>query len=106
MGRKRKYSELTDEVLMLLRTAIVKDMKEEVMAELAEAIKGLVRDYIGSILDFPLTVRQAAQLTGRSEENIYKMCQRGTIPFTKTGAQIHINLKDINSALILVQNSD
>ena len=106
MGRKRKYSELTEEVLNLLRTAIVNDMKEEVMNELSSSIKGLIRDYIGSILDFPLTVRQAAHLTGRTEDNIYKMCQRGIIPFTKVGAQIHINIRDINSALILVKDTD
>ena len=106
MGRRRKYTALSDEVLSILREAIINRMKEEVMREVSSSLKSFVTDYVGSILDFPLTVKQTARLTGRSVENIYKMCQRGTIPYTKRGGQLHINLKDISSRLILTHEGD
>ena len=106
MERKRKYIVLSDEALNILRETIISEMKEEVMSEITSSLKSFVSDFVGSILDFPLTVRQTAQLTGRSVENIYKMCQRGTIPYTKRGGQLHINLKDISSRLILTPEGD
>lgn len=102
MGRKPKYPELTEEVLERVQNAIYLKLKGDIKSEIVLIIKENVAEYVGSLLDFPLTVRQTAQLTGRTEENIYKMCKRGRIPYTKIGSQIHINLRDINSVLILV----
>lgn len=89
-------------------------IKEEVIDEMediiSEKMKGLIRpavaEELGSILDFPLTVRQMASLTGRTEANIYKMCQRKQIPYTKSGNQIHINLKDVNNQLLHLHRAE
>ena len=106
MGRRPKYPKLTDEVLDRVQTAIYQKLKSDIETELASTIKGNVAECVGSLLDYPLTVRQAAKLTGRSENNIYKMCKRGRIPYTKVGSQIHINLRDVNSVLILVNKDE
>jgi len=102
MGRRPKYPELTEEVLERVENAIYLKLKGEINSELILIIKENVAEVVGSLLDYPLTVRQTAKLTGRTEENIYKMCKRGRIPYTKIGSQIHINLRDLNSVLIQV----
>ena len=102
MGRRPKYPELTEEVLERVENAIYLKLKGEINSELVLIIKENVAEVVGSLLDYPLTVRQTAKLTGRTEENIYKMCKRGRIPYTKIGSQIHINLRDLNSVLIQV----
>ena len=104
MDRKHNSMELSDEVIIKLRETIYEDLKQDIENRLSDIIRGSVADFVGSILQFPLTVRQVAKLTGRTEENIYKMCQRGIIPYSKVGSQIHINLKEIKSALILVND--
>ena len=104
MGRRPKYPELTDEMLERVQNAIYLKLKGDIKSELVSIIKENVAEFVGSLLDYPLTVKQTAKLTGRSEDNIYKMCRRGRIPYTKIGTQIHINLRDINSVLILVNN--
>lgn len=106
MDRKFNSMELSDEVLLQLRESLFKDLKQDLDKRMSDIIKGSVADFVGSILEFPLTVKQVAKLTGRSEDNIYKMCQRGVIPYTKVGGQIHINLREIKSALILVKDLD
>ena len=92
---------LSDEKLEEIRKSLFVDLRRTLLKDINDKIKGSVSDYIGTMLDFPLTIRQAARLMGRSEPNIYKMCQRGVIPYTKKGGQIHVNMKDISSALIL-----
>ena len=104
MKETSKTIELSEEKLKMMRMSLYVDLKKALLKDLNDTIKGSVSDYIGAILDFPLTIRQTAKLTGRSEQNIYKMCYRGAIPYTKKGGQIHINIKDINSALILDDN--
>lgn len=88
----------------ILKMQIKDEMTEElgdiISEKLKEMIGPAVAHELGSILDFPLTVKQLASLTGRKESNIYKMCQRGQIPYTKVGSQIHINLKDVNNQLL------
>ena len=106
MGRRPKYPELTEEVLERVENAIYLKLKGEINSELVLIIKENVAEVVGSLLDYPLTVRQTAKLTGRTEENIYKMCKRGRIPYTKTGSQIHINLRDLNSVLIQVNKGE
>ncbi len=106
MGRRPKYPELTDEVLERVQKAIYHKLKGDIESELISIIKENVAEFVGSLLDYPLTVRQTAKITGRSEDNIYKMCKRGRIPFTKIGSQIHINLRDVNSVLILVNKDE
>ena len=106
MGRRPKYPELTVEVLERVEEAIYLKLKGVIESELVVIIKENVAEFVGSLLDYPLTVRQVARLTGRSVANIYKMCKRGRIPYTKIGSQIHINLRDLNSVLILVNKDE
>lgn len=104
----------SESTLELERRILKMQIKEEVIDEMediiSEKMKGLIRpavaEELGSILDFPLTVRQMASLTGRTEANIYKMCQRKQIPYTKSGNQIHINLKDVNNQLLHLHRAE
>jgi len=88
----------------LLKLEIKDEIHEELVDLISETMKGLigpaVSERIGALLEYPLTVRQMASLAGRSEACIYKMCQRGQIPFSKVGSKIYINLKDVNGQLL------
>ena len=96
------------------RKILKMQIKEEMMDEMEDIISDRVKQMIGpavaeslgAILDFPLTVKQFASLSGRTESNIYKMCQRGQLPYTKVGSQIHINLKDVNYYLLCLHRAD
>lgn len=94
---------LTDAQIDDIRDRICAKMQESLTGFLRPVVCEIVHEEIGELLDFPLTVHQVAKLTSRSEENIYKMCQRGKIPYTKVGSQIHVSLRDINSSLIIAQ---
>ena len=85
---------------MQIKDEVIEEMDDIISEKLKELVGPAVADTLGSILDFPLTVKQLASLTGRTEANIYKMCQRNQIPYTKVGSQIHINLKDVNNQLL------
>lgn len=82
---------ISNELLHKIREAFFSELKNDLQV----FVIGEIAKQIGVLLDFPLTIRQVATLTGRNEQNIYKMCQRNKIPYTKTGSQIHINLRDI-----------
>jgi len=101
MDNTNKNIELPMETLREMRRVLYGDLRRSLLKDLDDKIKGSVSNYVGSMLEFPLTIKQTAKLTGRSEQCIYKMCQRGVIPYTKRGGQVHINMKDISSALIL-----
>ena len=101
MNNTNKHIEISIETLREMRRILYGDLRRSLIKDLDDKIRGRVSDYIGSMLEFLLTIRQTAKLTGRSEQCIYKMCQRGVIPYTKMGGQVHINMKDISSALIL-----
>ena len=109
MGQLKSESarELEHRILkMQIKEEVIEEM-DDIIAEKVQSILGqAVAQKLGTILDFPLTVSQLAALTGRSKANIYKMCQRKQIPFTKSGTQIHINLKDVNYQLLRLQCSD
>ena len=98
----------------ILKAQIKEEIKAEMKDYIDEFISGRVNavvgpvivEMLGKFMDFPLNIRQLAALMGRTEENVYKMCQRGTIPYTKRGGQLHINLKDISSRLILTHEGD
>jgi len=94
---------LSDEQIEDIHNRICSRMQESLNDVLRPIVSEIVHEEIGELLDFPLTVHQVAKLTCRSEVNIYKMCQRGKIPYTKVGTQIHINLRDINSSLIIAR---
>lgn len=100
--RKSKISEEIEYSILKIR--IKNDLLnefEQIIAERVEEIVGpSVAKIIGSILDFPLSVKQFAKLTGKSDSCIYKMCQREQIPYTKKGGKIYINLKDVNYQLL------
>ncbi len=104
MDNTNKNIELPMETLREMRRVLYGDLRRSLLKDLDDKIKGSVSNYVGSMLEFPLTIKQTAKLTGRTEQCIYKMCQRGVIPYTKIGGQVHINMKDISSALILTDN--
>jgi len=84
-----------------------REIKEQVIEEITPIIYERIKEVIGpsvaeglqSFMDFPLTVRQVASMTGRTPDSVYKMCRRCKIPFTKLGSYIHISLKDLNNLL-------
>lgn len=94
----------------ILKMQVKEEVIEEVEGIISEKVKELigpaVADTLGTILDFPLTVKQLASMTGRTQANIYKMCQRGQIPYTKVGTQIHINIKDVNDQLLCLKRCE
>lgn len=94
----------------ILKMQVKEEVIEEVEVIISEKVKELigpaVADTLGTILDFPLTVKQLASMTGRTQANIYKMCQRGQIPYTKVGTQIHINIKDVNDQLLCLKRRE
>lgn len=94
---------LTDAQIEDIRDRICAKMQASLVDVLRPVVCEIVHEEIGELLDFPLTIHQVAKLTNRTEENVYKMCQRGKIPYTKVGSQIHVNLRDINSSLILAR---
>ena len=101
MNNSKNNDGISDERLEEIRKSLFVDLRKTLIKDINDKIKGSVSDYIGAMLDFPLTIRQAARLMGHSESNVYKMCQRGIIPYTKKGGKVHVNIKDISSALIL-----
>lgn len=94
----------------ILKMQVKEEVIEEVEGIISEKVKEMigpaVADTLGTILDFPLTVKQLASMTGRTQANIYKMCQRGQIPYTKVGTQIHINIKDVNDQLLCLKRRE
>lgn len=105
MAMGRDKSESTQEferriLKMQIKDEVIDEMDDIIAERLKKLIGPAVAESLGSILDFPLTVKQLATMTGRTEANIYKMCQRKQIPFTKVGTQIHINLKDVSIQLL------
>ena len=109
MGREKSEStrEFENRILkMQIKDEVIEEMDDIIAERLRSLVGPAVAESLGSILDFPLTVKQLAKLTGRTESNIYKMCQRGQIPYTKAGTQIHINLKDVNMHLLEIHNPE
>ena len=98
--------ELTDETLEQLRIAIREEVKEDLNKELPCIIKPIALKLIGTLLDFPLTVKQVSILTKRKIKTVYKMCDRKQIPFCKVGKTVYINIRDINRELILEDDQD
>lgn len=88
--------------IMQMKYHIYQQLQEYVDKTLMDLTMAEITKRMGAIFNFPLTVRQVAHLTGRTEQNIYKMMQRERIPYTKVGNQVHINLRDINNILIQV----
>ena len=97
---------ITDEMLDKIRDRVCDAMQEKIVDVLRPTIAEIVHQEVGELLDFPLTVHQVAKLTNRTEDNIYKMCQRGKISYTRIGSQVHISLRDINSSLILAHKPE
>ena len=98
--------ELTDETLEQLRVAIREEVKKDLNKELPCIIKSMSFKIIGTLLNFPLTVKQVSILTNRKIKTVYKMCDRKQIPFSKVGKTIYINIRDINRELILEDDQD
>ena len=83
-----------------IKEELMEELDDIILEKLKEVIGPIVAEKLGSLFNFPLTIKQVAALTGRTENNIYKMCQRHQIPYTKSRGQVHINLKDINRHLL------
>lgn len=107
MGRKKiPLVKLTPEMIEQLKEQLLPLWKEEIINELDDRQTRKIKEALEVLYDYPLTVHQVSALTGRSEQSIYKMCQRGAIPFTKYGKQVHINIRDICSVLILARDKE
>ena len=79
---------------------INKDIKQANFEEyLEDKILEILSRHLGKILNFPLSVKQVAELTGKTEHNIYKMCERGILPHTKVGRSTFINLRHLSGVL-------
>ena len=89
-----------------IKEELLEDLDDIILEKMQVIIGPVVAEKLGILFNFPLTIKQVASITGRTENNIYKMCQRNQIPFTKTGGQIHINLKDINRHLLDLEWSE
>ena len=98
--------ELTDETLEQLRVAIREEVKKDLNKELPCIIKSMAFKIIGTLLNFPLTVKQVSILTKRKIKTVHKMCDSKQIPFSKVGKTIYINIRDINRELILEDDQD
>lgn len=109
MARPRKESRLDIERRILknqIKEELSVEMEDVIYEKIKEFVSPAIQDSIREYLDFPLTVKQVARMTGRTETNIYKMCQRAQIPYSKVGSQIHINLRDVNKQLLGLECSD
>lgn len=84
---ERKISKVADEKMKLLMPQAIATIEAK----------------ISHVLNLPLSVKQVALLTGRTEASIYKMCQRKQIPFVKNGEVVHIYLRDVNDMLLFLQ---
>lgn len=102
MNQEKTESRNNNMELVEMKCRIYQQLQEYVEKTLMDITLSEITKRMGAIFNFPLTVRQVAHLTGRTEQNIYKMMQRDRIPYTKVGNQVHINLRDINNILIQV----
>ena len=103
MGRRKKEStqEYEKQILkMQIKNEVIQEIDGIIVEKMRIFAGPVVGEVLGTFIDFPLTVKQLASLTGRSADNIYKMLQRKQIPYTKVGSQIHINLKDVSKQLL------
>lgn len=73
---------------------------DEKLVQMKPRIIAAVESDLGYVLSLPLSVKQVALLTGRTEACIYKMCQRGKLPYVKNGDVVNIYLRDINNMLL------
>ena len=81
----------------ILNGHILEAYSETIRQEIVKAISKM----LGQMINLPLSVKQVACITGKSEQSIYKMCQRDQIRYTKLGNLIYINLKDLNNTFIM-----
>ena len=75
-------------------------IKDSLLIALRPEIETMVRNKVDSILDIPLTVKRASDITGRSVSSIYKMCSRDNLPSTKTNGKLHISLRALIDTLL------
>lgn len=73
---------------------------EKVKPIIAQSCEQMVEDKIQAYFNRSLSVRQVAALTHRTENAIYKLCERGILPYTKFRNRIQIEFNDIRSVLI------
>ena len=115
---EKKFAELREEVIEYINEQFTEASKQQ-MAEFIdnriarmtdEKLKMIlpqavatIESKISHILNLPLSVKQVALLTGRSEASIYKMCQRKQIPYIKNGGVVHIYLRDVNDMLLFLK---
>ena len=115
---EKKFVELREEVIEYINEQFTEATKQQ-MADFIdkrvarmtdEKLKTLmphtvatIEAKISHILNLPLSVKQVALLTGRTEASIYKMCQRKQIPYIKNGGVVHIYLRDVNDMLLFLQ---
>lgn len=74
----------------------IEKAKPIIEAECERMVENKIRAYFNKTL----SVRQVATLTHRTENAIYKLCERGILPYTKYRNRIQIEFDDIRSVLI------
>lgn len=115
---EKKFAELREEVIEYINEQFteaskqqmaefidnrIARMTEEKMKMILPQAVATIESKISHVLNLPLSVKQVALLTGRSEASIYKMCQRKQIPYIKNGGVVHIYLRDVNDMLLFLK---
>lgn len=98
--------------LMLLR--LKEEFKDIIQIEINKAVDDridkvlpmAIQKGITSMINFPLSVRQVAELTGHTEACIYKRIQRGQMPYSKVGGIVYININDVNDMLLSLDHKE
>ena len=107
MHKKESTQEFERTILKIqIKNEVISELDEIIVEKMKELIGPVVIEYLISNIDIPVTVKQLAYLMGRTVDNVYKMLQRGQIPYTKVGSQIHINLKDVKNQLLCLNRHE
>ena len=79
MNNSKNNDGISDERLEEIRKSLFVDLRKTLLKDINDKIKGSVSDYIGAMLDFPLTIRQAASMCGMAKSTFYDKATRNHV---------------------------
>ena len=91
----KENQKLNDEIREFINKELQKGFDE-----IDGKIAVIAAEVVASTLDAPLSIKQVAKITGRSEQCIYKFCQKGIISFEKVSGRVSVNLRSVNENLL------